>query len=67
MTPEQRWKTEDLDDEMIVDVIWDSWTKLFHTAQFLFSEQQISQSTYDDMIQCLLDVKPALCKYMKEK
>ena len=67
MKPEQRWTTQDLDNEIVVDAIWASWTKLFNTVEVLFNEGQMTEQTYSQMFQCLLDLKPVLCKYLEEK
>lgn len=66
MTPTQRWRTRDLDDAPVVTAVWDSWQGLMFLMSFLASEEQITNATYEDAVQKLLDVKTVLCKHYME-
>jgi hypothetical protein len=63
----ERWTTKDLEDEMIVDLMWGQYQKMFHFLEFLRNEQQITEQTFEDMVQCLVDLKPVMCKYLLDK
>lgn len=62
----QRWKITDLDDEIVVNCIWGSWTSLMNLAQFLHNEQQITTATYEQMVQELMDIKTVLAMHISQ-
>ena len=42
------------------DVQYNDWLKLMHYFQHEVSEEEITNSTYEEMVDCLMSIKPTL-------